>query len=47
MSKEQLYLKVLQDVSARLNAAVEQYDKNKDAEQLRTAIVTILKGEKK
>lgn len=47
MSKEKLYLEVMQDVVDRLNAAVEKYDENKDAEQLRTAIITILKGEKK
>lgn len=44
MSKEQLYLKVLQDISDRLNAAVEQYDKSKDGDQLRAAVVAILKG---
>lgn len=43
-SKEQFYLKVLQDVSDRLNTAVEQYDKSKDGEQLRVAVVAILKG---
>lgn len=47
MNKADLYLKVLQDVSDRLNSSVEQYDKSKDGEQLRAAIVTILKGESK
>ena len=44
MTKEQLYLKILQDVSGRLSAAVEQYDKSKDGEQFRSAVVEILKG---
>ena len=44
MTKEQLYLKVLQDVSDRLNAAVEHYDKSNDADQLRASVVAILKG---
>lgn|GEM_PF-5889826 len=46
MNKADLYFKVLQDVSDRLQAAVEQYDKSKNGEQLRAAIATILKGKK-
>ncbi|MEF2965065.1 hypothetical protein V3851_04410 [Paenibacillus sp. M1] len=47
MSKEQLYFKILQEVSDRLHVAVEQYDKTNDGEQLKAAVIAILKGESK
>lgn len=44
MSRASLYLKVLEDISNRLQAAKAQYDKTKDADELIVEITTILRG---